>query len=456
MFIFNSKVAFSVSTRQDRFPHSGNTTLNCYTCFVRCINRRISTKAHKMASIIMGVAKENIDKLKRYQALEVFVARLLGGWMPAIAKWEVKKKVGYHIWEDLQFSQQLRTRLWELRVTQPDRDLSPDLNNAVHALAKAQHDYELLAGIYLVLKVELKKAYENYIESTFDIYDLPSVLVLKQILSVRTPQIEWVQRIIGELADDGEKHRKVQRWLQFAQDVINAIGGIDGDQPTKDMPIAPPAYASLLPFNEAHRDDRFTIEIASPSIPDESDHAGYATWQFSNYVQEMQAAETLSTILWEVDGMDWEFYYDIARHCWDEIRHSELGERRLGQLGYHITDFPSSIGSYGWRQLFDPLIRYCALTYVIEADSFKMKHESYQHYLKIGDMDSAQPIMYDIMDETMHVRFGQKWMPSLMTHYGYQNSLEELIAECRHIVATHSVAPAQINAIRDKHKDGVS
>ncbi|MFW5696752.1 MAG: hypothetical protein ACOCXR_03090, partial [Phototrophicaceae bacterium] len=114
----------------------------------------------------------------------------------------------------------------------------------------------------------------------------------------------------------------------------------------------------------------------------------------------------------------------------------------------HISDFPSAIGSYAWRQLFDPLTRYCALTYVIEADSFNLKHTSYQHYLEQGDLDSAEPIMYDIMDETLHVRFGQKWVPRLMAHYGYADSLQDLIQECRMVVARHSVAPAQREALR--------
>jgi hypothetical protein len=58
--------------------------------------------------------------------------------------------------------------------------------------------------------------------------------------------------------------------------------------------------------------------------------------------------------------------------------------------------------------------------------------------------------MYDIMDETMHVRFGQKWVPSLMKHYGVQVSLDEYIEQCRQIVATHSVAPAQREAALTK------
>jgi hypothetical protein len=56
--------------------------------------------------------------------------------------------------------------------------------------------------------------------------------------------------------------------------------------------------------------------------------------------------------------------------------------------------------------------------------------------------------MFDIVDETMHVRWGAKWVPKLMEHYSYQQPLAKLIEECRHITATHSVAPAQIKALQ--------
>ena len=396
-----------------------------------------------MAIRATGTAERNIAKLKRYQALETLAARLLGGWLPGIAKWEAKQQVARHIWEDLEFSKALRTRLWELRVTQPERGLAPHIKAAAKALSLAQRDYELLAGIYLVLKRQLLQAYERYIRDTYDIYDLPSVLALQGILPRRRSQLDWAERIVPELASDGEKQRGLRRWLRYAEEVIQALGGIDGVMPAAELPLAPPAYSSLLPFSDARRDARFTIETAPMDIPDENDQPARTIWQFANYVQEMQAAETLGSILWEVDGMDWEFYHDIARHCWDEARHSQLGQKRLGELGFHIVDFPSAVGAYASRQLFDPLRRYCALTCVIEADSFKLKHASYQRYLEIGDLASAQPIMYDIIDETMHVRFGQKWLPALMKRYAYTGSLSDLVKECRGIAAARSLVPAQ-------------
>ena len=314
---------------------------------------------------------------------------------------------------------------------------------AFKELARAQYDYEALAGIYLVLKQNLLDAYRAYINNTFDIYDYPTLPVLKKVIRVTEDQVEWAKQTINMLTDSGEKKRSAERWMQFTRDVLDTLGGVAGTNETREtFPVPSPAYTTPLPFAEARRDERFYLQMAMPPMP-ERDSPDWTRWQFMGYATEMQAAETLATCLWEIEGMDREFYYDVCRHCWDEVRHSQLGCGRLEQLGQHISDFPHSVGSYAWRQLFHPVIRYWALTYVIEADSFSLKHESYQHYQAQGDYESAQAIMYDIIDETLHVRWGAKWVPPLMKQFGYTQSLVELVDECREIVLKHSVSDAQ-------------
>ena len=64
-------------------------------------------------------AEQVIQHLKRFQAYEIQSARLLGGWMPGIARWEIKHEIGLHLWQDAQNSRDLRTRLWELRFPNP-------------------------------------------------------------------------------------------------------------------------------------------------------------------------------------------------------------------------------------------------------------------------------------------------------------------------------------------------
>lgn len=390
--------------------------------------------------------EQNIGQLRRFQRLEIATARLLGGWLPGIVKWEVKRAVAGHLWEDAQHSRELRTRLWELRIPDPDRDPNgqlAQLDQAVRLLAAAASDVEMIAGVYLGLKRALAAAYRQYIAQTHQVQDAPSVPVLRRLALELEAQVHWAEGVVRELAHSGSLARAVQRWQQYAEQVVTSLGGVAGLEATQAFPIAPPGTQLLLPFPEARRDSRFNATLDGMPRPDPSDRLGQVVWQFVNYAQEMQAAETLGSTLWEAEGMPWEFYYDVARHCWDEERHSLLGELRLAELGHHPADFQHMVGNYAWRQLIDPARRYCVLTEVIEANSFAYKRETYQEHLNNGDHASAQAVLFDIIDETMHVRWGSKWVPVLMERYGIASSKEDFINECRQITARQTFSVQQ-------------
>jgi len=391
-------------------------------------------------------AQAVIDALKRLQAIEILSARVLGGWLPGVARWEAKHQLGIHLWEDAEHSRALRTRLWELRVANPDRDVGDGPAKLIHGLSLAAEDYEFLAGMYLVLKPALAAAYARLLEQTNAILDAPTRTILRRLLPEKEAQAAWAREAVPALAPDDEARARLERWTGHAARLLAAAGGVLGREPVPAGLDAspPPGYGvPRLPFGRAHRDERFQLSLAGLPLPAEDDDAGQVRFQFFNYTQEMQAVETLGSLLWEAEGMDWEFYHDVARHCYDEERHSAMGEMRLRDLGHAVTDFPHTVANYAWRQLVDPLRRYCVLTYVIEADSFKYKHATYRRHLARGDLDSAEAVLWDIMDETLHVRFGQQWVPALMKRYGYTGTLEALVAECREILVANTVNPLQ-------------
>jgi hypothetical protein len=344
-----------------------------------------------------------IRRLRFLQAYELRSCRLLGGWLAGIRRWELKHQICLHLWQDAQHSRELRTRLWELRTPNPDRNLPSQIDQVTRQLAAAQYDYEFIVGLYLGLKTRLVDAYEVIVKNTSSIYDAPTVAIVHRLLPEKKAQIDWAREALAALVSSGEARRRVSRWQAYVGAVLDHAGGVAGETASgnSEVPVPPPGYGTnCLPFSHALRDERFTLSLVGMPLPVEKDHEARRLFQFFNYSQEMQAAETLGSMLWETEGMEWEFYYDIARHCYDEERHSALGEKRLEELGHHVSDFPNSVANYAWRQLMDPLRRYCVLTYVIEADSFKYKHQSYQEYLAAGDIESAESVLFDIMDES--------------------------------------------------------
>jgi hypothetical protein len=386
-------------------------------------------------------SKELTNRLQLLQAAETWSARLLGGWMPGIANWEAKHRVGLHLWQDLQVARDLRIRLWELRIAKPDRfEQRDELEQIVRRLACAQHDTEAIGGVYLGLKRTLCDAYRVYLDQTHTTWDAPTLPILERAQAQHESQIEWAEAYLASETGSEEQHHGVTRWVQYARDLFAPflLGSEFGDPPDH-----PPAHSCLLPFSEARRDCRFKTQLGGFERADPEDHDAHAVWQFLNYAMEMQAAETLASVLWEATGMEWEFYYDVGRHCYDECRHSQMGEERLKELGHSLREFPQFVGNFAWRQLYDPLRRYAMLTYVIEQDSFALKHESYKKYVEQGDTRSAEAILYDIIDETMHVRWGVKWVPELINAQNEEFSVEEIVAQARQAVLENSLSPAQ-------------
>ena len=46
-------------------------------------------------------------------------------------------------------------------------------------------------------------------------------------------------------------------------------------------------------------------------------------------LSEINVAEGLAIVIYESKDKPWEFYHDLARHLWDEVRHSMMGEAAI-------------------------------------------------------------------------------------------------------------------------------
>jgi hypothetical protein len=144
-----------------------------------------------------------------------------------------------------------------------------------------------------------------------------------------------------------------------------------------------------------------------------------------NFLMEVQASDSCASLLFEAPDMPWDFYFDLSRHMWDEMRHCEFGEIKLTAMGHDIRELGLSNGAYVLRQTIDPLDRYVALT-TQEADAFPGKHRGLKDSLANNDAIFARAWSYDIADETQHVRYGHKWIPVMIEATGEIRSYDHL------------------------------
>jgi uncharacterized ferritin-like protein (DUF455 family) len=163
-------------------------------------------------------------------------------------------------------------------------------------------------------------------------------------------------------------------------------------------------------------------------MPKDNGYADRERYHAVNFLQEVQAADSCASMLFEAPDMPWDFYFDLSRHMWDESRHAMFGERKLAELGTSAEAAGLSTKAYAMRQTLNPLDRYAALS-TQEADAFPGKHVGLKDAIEHGDSTSAMAWSYDIADETQHVRFGAKWIPVMIEKTGEPRSYEQLKAD---------------------------
>jgi uncharacterized ferritin-like protein (DUF455 family) len=124
--------------------------------------------------------------------------------------------------------------------------------------------------------------------------------------------------------------------------------------------------------------------------------------------------------------MVWEYQHNVARHLWDELRHSQLGQTRVQQLGLKINEVPQVVQIYNVMMKLPAVDQYALLTTVLEPNGMPEKTTNREHWEHIDDEISAAAVSYDWSDENFHVRWGQKWTPVLLKTYQYSETFDEI------------------------------
>ena len=369
--------------------------------------------------------EQNVEYLKRYAFLERACMRTLAGWLPGVPEWEAKNEFGLHVSETGDAVDALYQRLRELRCYQPERDISAKLPAVARALDESQNSAEVIAAVYLVVKKGLLAAYHSHPETTWSEFDKPTVKVTEQLIPTLERQVAWAEQFFPSISAN---YPEWEVWRDYVAGLIASDGGITGAETAAPLPERPTGHELLLPWKTCQRmPDWQVFDPNADFQPDrKTDPEGHRLWRFKHYLNEMTAAETLGSILWMTPEMTWEYQHNVSRHLWDEIRHSQLGQIRIQQLGLKISDVPQVVQIYNVMMTLPAVDQYALLTTVIEPNGMPEKSTNREHWESIHDDISAAAVSYDWSDENFHVRWGKKWTPVLLETYGYQETPEQI------------------------------
>ena len=342
-------------------------------------------------------------------------------WLAQIPEWEVKKQSGRYQYDDAMHANQLRMRLRELRRP-PRRQLrsGPDFMSFLWLVEQAPDHISFLAGIYRVLKPKLISAYHHHIQRTDPVADEPTVKILERCILDHERQIRYMDGAIQFLMSDESVSGRVSKWIEQLEDAFTKSGGLiidpevevlEGDDETANLSSEAPYWT---PATLAARDPK-RFRRCEPAEAVEYVAALPAAeklkWQWhGNSDNEMHAAEMGASSARENLDMPWEFFMDMARLTWDEVRHTEIFEKRLEAFGGYMGMYPVQPGSYAYRMSLDYPMRATDLHLMGEARGQLALWARRETHGVFGDELSSKMFDYIHADEDGHVRLGKIWV----------------------------------------------
>jgi len=364
--------------------------------------------------------------LKELFWLEFECSRIAMGWVSGFPDWDVKGQLVRMSYLHTEHMKLLEARINELpgpgigrRAWTPGH-----VGEAFQRLSLAPSAEAFALGY----RYALAQLYDKYgrLASRLDpILDAPTLDRLKHIEVDRAELTGWYAESVRYAAiDEPQRREGFVRWEDYVRGVWSTMEAIarspEGAKPEwpghpTDRPAGPipskPAHDPRYPLVDLKKYKSAMFDPKSPTY-DSVKHMVFIN------ASEMSAAETMTYLYYGVLHMPMEFYCDMARHTWDEVRHSQMGVRRLKQMGYRTEDFswhpPTVLSADNVKTVFPEF--YSALTMVMEPCSFIKKRKSIDAFLEHGDPLSSVQSEYDIADERLHVNFGKKWGAKLYEH----------------------------------------
>jgi hypothetical protein len=307
-----------------------------------------------------------------------------------------------------QRANQIFERLRQLRTPKVRTEGAPDpglellMNETMHARASE----ELLAVVRL-LHEELRIAYAKYLQETNPLADSPTCDILESELPRLLRSVHWLDEAPSAAAST---------WLQ---PYFEASGGLDGAGSRSPELPAPQRSGTLFRIPRDPGRDASVRHVWDYLKPELSDTPNYLVYMMGIRLSEINVAEGLAIVLGETLNMPWEFYHDLSRHLWDEVRHSMMGEAAIETTFGSLQTVPMRDYESAYCMEATPLEQYATLG--LEIEGAQMKYPVGKRGEWEFCRDAAQnPLMttfqdYDWADEVLHVNIAKRrlndWFP---------------------------------------------
>lgn len=349
---------------------------------------------------------------------------------------ELKYLLCQHAWESAGHGRFLRERGRELSGFGSGEQVRDSLRRVfVEAVGHIRSDpLVLTAGFYGVLKPALLAAYRHYLQVTDHLADWPS------------------KKLVEEFIADEERHLReispyltgvdAREWNLHLTQALDDLGGWLGQETRLPLAAGYVWQQAQLPYTHPTTCNRGRYPVCSsvfghdpaadpivrPWLTDpKTDARVIRLMVYVWLMMEMDAVDYLATVFIDTPGAPFDLHHDLARHLWDESRHSQFGFRQLPKLGVDLMTVEHSLDLYHILIQLPPHERYALMTMEFEAGSFPTKAHVMDRVRELSDFEADTLLAFDRNDEQNHVRYGHRWLPEMMALCGESRPTEEFV-----------------------------
>lgn len=349
---------------------------------------------------------------------------------------ELKYHVCQHAWESAGHARFLRERGRELTTFGASEEVRASISRVfTEAVGRSDSDpLVITAGFYRVLKPALLAAYRHYLKVTDHLADWPSKKLVEEFVADE-------ERHLAEIAPHLEGI-EARDWELHLTQALDDLGGWLGQETRLPLaagytwqheqhPFAHPATCNRGRYpvcSSVFGDDPAEDPIVRQWLTDPATDARVIRLMVYVWLMmEMDAIDYLATVFYETPTAPFDLHYDLARHLWDESRHSQFGFRQLPKLGVDLMTLEHSLDLYNILIQMPPHERYALMTMEFEAGSFPTKATVMDRVRELNDFEADTLLAFDRNDEQHHVRYGHRWLPEMMSLFGETRPVEEFV-----------------------------
>lgn len=363
--------------------------------------------------------EENARRLLRFFYFERRLLQALGAWTLSIPEFEVKLETGRHIFYHADAARAFRERLseQEMRLPEVDAHRDPEIDSFIDEILSAGSAPELLVGIHQVVGRALEIAYRHHIDDTDQVTDVPTIRLLRRVLTDYEPMLQWADQAIAAYTEGGVDEASLTAWRWHLHRLLKHIGGVTGSDPRGEKPA--PLRSETKPFQRGTvplRDSRFDTFKNTGDYDTADGEARFPKESYENirlrFIRtqrdEVDAIEAFGTFIWDIRFKDFQSEYDLARITWDEARHTEIGHRALQASGYDPFELRNRLTGSTCRGPMDPAFAMAEINLFGEVGVLKTISSLIQTAVDRQDALMVHIADYIRADERTHVRKGTK------------------------------------------------